>query len=65
MNSLIIIAHPKKDSFSFAMAEKYIDLAKSKKYSIEVLDLYREKHQQPFFTFGDANKVLVTPETKY
>ena len=48
MNSLIIIAHPKKGSFSFAMAEKYMDLAKVKGYKIDIIDLYREKHQQPF-----------------
>ena len=30
MNSLIIVAHPKKESFSFAMANKYIELAKEK-----------------------------------
>ena len=44
-NSLIIVANPKKDSFSFAMANKYKDLAISEWYKVEILDLYREKHQ--------------------
>ena len=65
MNSLIIIAHPKKDSFSFAMAEKYIGLAKEKGYKIDIIDLYREKHQQTFFNFDNANKLEKTSEMKY
>jgi len=65
MNSLIIIAHPKKESFSFAMADKYINLAKEKGYKIKTLDLYREKNQQPFFYFDNANKVGKTSEMKY
>jgi len=65
MNSLIIIAHPKKDSFSFAMAEKYIGLAKVKGYKIEIIDLYREKNQQPFFNFDNANKLEKTSEMEY
>lgn len=65
MNSLIIIAHPKKDSFSFAMAEKYIGLAKEKGYEIDTIDLYREKHQQPFFNFDNANKLEKTSEMEY
>ena len=65
MNSLIIIAHPKKDSFSFAMADKYMNLAKEKGYEIEFIDLYREKNQQPFFYFDNANKVEKTPEMDY
>jgi len=65
MNSLIIVAHPKKDSFSFAMAEKYSGLATKKGYTVEVIDLYRDKHQQPFFTFENANTVEKTIETKH
>ena len=33
MNSLIVIAHPKEKSFSFAMAEKYKNLAKEQGYT--------------------------------
>ena len=65
MNSLIIVAHPKKESFSFAMAKKYIELAKEKEYNIEFIDLYREKNQQPFFNFDNANKMEKTSEMEY
>jgi len=65
MNSLIIVAHPKKDSFSFAMADKYIELAKNKNYNLEVLDLYREENQQPFFNFVNANELQQTNEMAY
>jgi NAD(P)H dehydrogenase (quinone) len=65
MNTLIIIAHPKKESFSFAMVNKYKELALKKKYNVDIIDLYREKHQQPFFNFENANEVETTPEMKY
>ena len=65
MKSLIIIAHPKEDSFSFAMAKKYKEQALKKNYQVEILDLYRDSNQQPFFAFDDSNKVLITPEMDY
>jgi NAD(P)H dehydrogenase (quinone) len=65
MNSLIIVAHPKKDSFSFAMVEKYKKLLKEKSHNMKLIDLYREKNQQPFFYFDNANKVNKTPEMAY
>jgi len=54
-NILIIVAHPKKDSFSFAMANTYMESTQNSGDSAEVLDLYRNEHQQPFFTYDDAN----------
>lgn len=45
MNILIIVAHPKTDSFSFAIANKYKSL-NSQANNIEMLDLYRDEHQQ-------------------
>lgn len=65
MNSLIIIAHPKQESFSFAIAKKYEKLAKDKGYDVQVIDLYRDNHQQPFYYFADATEVAKTPEIKY
>jgi len=65
MNSLIIIAHPKKESFSFAMADRYKKLATAKNYEIDFIDLYREKNQQPFFNFENANKLEKTKEMEY
>ena len=64
-NSLIIVANPKIESFSFAMCEKYKNLAKWKWYNVKIIDLYREKNQQPFFVFDNANKLKITTEMKY
>nr|BFF40821.1 hypothetical protein BACY1_26260 [Tenacibaculum mesophilum] len=49
MNILLIVAHPKKESFSFAMAERILKQAYEKKHNIDIIDLYRDKNQQPFF----------------
>ena len=65
MNSLIIIAHPKKDSFSFAMANKYKEEANLQGHKVELIDLYRCKHKQDFFTFEDANDFKPTTEMEY
>ncbi len=65
MNSLIIVAHPKKDSFSFAMAEKYKKLANDQGHKVDLIDLYREKNQQPFFNFDKANEVVISSEMEY
>ncbi len=65
MKILIIIANPKMDSFSFAMANKYKELALTKEYEVEIIDLYRTKHQQPFFTYENTNEVKITSEMKY
>ena len=64
-NILIIVAHPKEDSFSFAMANTYKENAESKGARVEMLDLYRETHQQPFFTYDDANAVSADDAIKY
>jgi len=50
-NVLIIVAHPKEESFSFAMANTYKETSESKGNNIKMLDLYRDTHQQPFFTY--------------
>ena len=65
MNVLIIIANPKVDSFSFAMANKYKELATTKGYKVETIDLYRSKYQQPFFRYENANGLKHTFEMEY
>ena len=65
MKTLIIIANPKVDSFSFAMANKYKELATEKGYEVETIDLYRTKYQQAFFTYENANGLKTTPEMEY
>jgi NAD(P)H dehydrogenase (quinone) len=51
MTSLIIVAHPKKSSLSFAIAEKYKKIVEQKGYKAQILDLYTDENQQPFFTY--------------
>ena len=65
MKTLIIIAHPKENSFSFAMAKRYQQLAAEQNYEVDTVDLYRDEHQQPFFVFQDMNAVKTTPEMEY
>jgi len=64
-NILIIVAHPKKESFSFAMADKYQEVSLAQGHSVEVLDLYRCEHQQPFFSYESANNLQTTEAMRY
>jgi len=64
-NILIIVANPKKDSFSFAMANKYKEAMLKKNHQIDIIDLYTDEHQQPFFTYENANEMKTTKEMKY
>jgi putative NADPH-quinone reductase len=66
MNILIIVAHPKEDSFTFAMAQTYKENRESKGNSVKMLDLYRDDHQQPFFTYdNNANTLATDTAMKY
>lgn len=49
-NILIIKAHPKKDSFCNALAQKYIEGARSKKYKINILSL-QELHLEKYIKY--------------
>ena len=62
---LIIIAHPKKESFSFAMANTYKKNMQNKGNNVEIVDLYREEHQQAYFTYEDANTVSPDNNMQY
>lgn len=64
-NILIIVAHPKQESLSFAMAEKYKALSTKRGHRVDLLDLYRCGHQQPFFTFDDPNTLSTTDAMHY
>ncbi len=65
MNLLIIVAHPKTESFSFAMTQKILSQAEERGDTVNVIDLYRDENQLPFFVFDDANDVPIRKETKY
>jgi len=62
---LIIIANPRKESFSFAMANQYKKVSEEKNNIVEMIDLYRDEHQQPFFAYEKANEIILTKEMKY
>jgi len=65
MNTLIIITNPKENSLSFAIANKYKELAAAKSYNIDIIDLYRSEYQQEFYKYENANKPDITPQVKY
>jgi len=65
MKTLIIVANPNTDSFSFAIANKYKELASIKHHQVVILDLYRDKNQQPFHYLIETEKEDVTKEMKY
>lgn len=64
-NILIIVAHPKEDSFSFAIAHKYKKVSENKNCNVEILDLYKDENQQPFFMYENANDLKTTKEMTY
>ncbi len=64
-NILIIVANPKTDSFSFAMANQYKKISEEKNDMVEIIDLYKDENQQPFFTYENANELVTTKEMKY
>ena len=45
---LLIVTHPKKESLSFTIADRYKETREALGDRVEVLDLYREEQQQPF-----------------
>lgn len=52
-NVLIIVANPKQESLSFAIAQSYGEVARRRGDAVEFVDLYRDEHRQPFFTYED------------
>jgi len=64
-NVLIIVAHPRTQSLTMAMANKFEELSREAGNAVEVLDLYRCEKQQPFFSYENANGVAQTKEMTY
>jgi len=62
---LIIVANPKTNSFSFAMANQYKKISKENNDTVEIIDLYEDENQQPFFTYANVNELVTTKEMKY
>jgi len=65
MNTLIIVANPKTDSLSFAIANKYKKLAEEKSHNVKMIDLYRTPYQQGFLTYPKVHKTVKTKEMEY
>lgn len=53
MKKLVILAHPKKTSFSHALANEVQRVSQTQGHSIEILDLYDTDLKQDFLAFGD------------
>lgn len=64
-NKLIIIAHPRNESLTHSMATAYQEASQKAGDKVEVLDLYRCEHQQPFLTYDDANGISQTKEMNF
>jgi len=62
---LVIVANPNEESFSFAIANRYIETSIAQGYSVELVDLYRSEHQQPFFTFDPKVSAEQTESRKF
>lgn len=64
-NVLIIVAHPKEESLTFAMANLFSQASKKAGNNVEIIDLYRCKHQQPFFTYDNPSQLTQTTEMTF
>jgi NAD(P)H dehydrogenase (quinone) len=63
---LIVVANPKKESLSFSIAKKYLQSARKQGCFVEILDLYRDENQQPFFSYdNDPYEREATKEMLY
>ena len=60
MNTLIIIAHPSKYSFSHKIAKKYEETKKKLGDNVRVLDLYKNTKNLPYLSFTDVRKDFPT-----
>ena len=62
MKTLVIVAHPNKNSFSQAIVERYAHSAISSGKEVEVIDLYTSEFRQDFFEFADIKNPPSDPE---
>jgi len=65
-NTLIIVANPREESLSFSIAQKYESIAQEKETNVKIIDLYKDKNIQGFFTYEDSPFAIeVTKEMRY
>ncbi len=61
MNTLIIIAHPNKKSFSHILAHDY-NIEKEKSWhDVRMIDLYDNKRKQDYLQLNETNRTLEDP----
>ncbi len=61
MNSLLIIAHPNKQSFSHILAEDYASAQQKKWYTIRTIDLYDDERKQDYLKLNETNHYVDDP----
>jgi NAD(P)H dehydrogenase (quinone) len=61
MNSLLIIAHPNKHSFSHIWAEDYKNTKEEKWYDVRTIDLYEPERKQDYLQLNETNRYLDDP----
>lgn len=61
MKSLIIVAHPNKNSFSHILAHEYSTAKKKSWQEVRLIDLYDTEWKQEFLTMDETNRQPETP----
>lgn len=61
MNSLIIIAHPNKHSFSHVLANEYKDAKEKSWHDVRIVDLYDPEWRQEYLMMNETNRYLDDP----
>lgn len=56
MNSLLVIAHPNKQSFSHILAEDYRTVKEKKWDTVRVIDLYEPERKQDYLLLNETNR---------
>ena len=46
---LVVIGHPKSDSFCHALADSFVQGARENNNQIKIIDLYKEKYVTTFY----------------
>ncbi|NCN86795.1 NAD(P)H-dependent oxidoreductase [archaeon] len=65
-NILIITAHPSENGFTHKIAKKYFDIRKKLGDQVDIINLYKTKYKQNFFSFENKQyKNKLTREQKY
>lgn len=61
MNSLIIIAHPNKESFSHVLSNDYKETKEKLWHDVRIIDLYEPERKQDYLQLNETNRYLDDP----